>query len=223
MEAQRPAAAAALHRMAGSITSEPFDSTPDMAQRSNGNYRLRNRHGMGFENHTYCGILTSLTAPDRNGHCRRGMTCQDTPLRYLKSSPVQRLISRYGNRIHPREIPLDGIEYTLATNNELNNPHSSNVGSWKEPSRLEILSEGHSWGPQLTLKYLSRDGRKLIPAIRRQAIYTLTEDNALPQYATTDKNTVLNLTPAFLISIYADLENILRPHCCRSTLICSQP
>ena len=52
-------------------------------------------------------------------------------------------------------------------------------------------------GPQLTLKYLSRDGEEGYPGnLAVQAVYTLTEDNALRlEYtATTDKDTVLNLT-----------------------------
>jgi aldose 1-epimerase len=174
--------AAMSHQSAkDSITSEPFDSTPDGSAVER--YTLRNRYGMEAKIATYCGILTSPTAPDRNGHYADVVLGYETPAGYLKCSPYfGALIGRYGNRIAHGKFTPDGIEYTLATNNGPNSLHGGNVGFdkavWKV-AKAKVTPQG----PQLTLKYI-------------RAVYTLTEDNALRlEYtATTDKDTVLNLT-----------------------------
>jgi aldose 1-epimerase len=171
--------AAMSHQSAkDSITNEPFDSTPDGS--AVGRYTLRNRHGMEAKIATYCGILTSLTAPDRNGHYTDVVLGYETPAGYPKSSPyLDALIGRYGNRIAHGKFTLDGIEYTLATNNGPNSLHGGNVGFdkavWKV-AKAKVTPQG----PQLTLKYLSRDGEEGYPGnLAVQAVYTLTEDNAL--------------------------------------------
>jgi aldose 1-epimerase len=185
--------AAMSHQSAkDSITSEPFDSTPDGSAVER--YTLRNRDGMEAKIATYCGILTSLTAPDRNGHYADVVLGYETPAGYLKSSPYfGALIGRYGNRIAHGKFTLDGIEYT---NNGPNSLHGGNVGFDKavwNVAKAKVTPQG----PQLTLKHLSRDGEEGYPGnLAVQAVYTLTEDNALRlEYtATTDKDTVLNLT-----------------------------
>jgi aldose 1-epimerase len=115
---------------------------------------------------------------------------------YIKDSPYfGAMIGRYGNRIAKGKFTLDGQEYTLATNNGPNALHGGLRGFDKvvwEP-RLRATPEG----PSLELLYTSKDGEEGYPGnLFVTAVYTLTKDNGLKlEYtATTDKDTVVNLT-----------------------------
>jgi aldose 1-epimerase len=146
---------------------------------------------------TYGGIVTYLTAPDRDGHYANVVLGYDALSSYLKSSPYfGALIGRFGNRIARGRFTLNGITYTLATNNGPNSLHGGLVGFDKVVwTATEAIVT--SKGPQLTLTYLSRDGEEGYPGnLRVTAVYTLTHDDALRLEftASTDQETVVNLT-----------------------------
>ena len=178
------------------ITHAPFGKTAAGAAVEL--YTLRNRQGMEARIATYGGIVTHLTAPDRNGRYADVVWGYDTLAGYfLKETPYfGALIGRYGNRIARGKFTLNGAAYALALNNEPNSLHGGKVGFdkvvWKA-AKAEVTPQG----PQLALSYLSRDGEEGYPGnLTVTAIYTLTQDNALQlEYrATTDKDTVVNLT-----------------------------
>lgn len=160
-------------------------------------YTLSNAHGMQARIITYGGIVTSLTAPDREGRYADVVLGYDTLDGYLKDSPYfGSLIGRYGNRIAQGRFELNGKLYTLATNNGPNHLHGGTVGFdkvvWKV-AQAEVTPQG----PQLTLTYLSRDGEEGYPGnLNVTAVYTLTPDNGLrlDYTATTDQDTIVNLT-----------------------------
>jgi aldose 1-epimerase len=105
------------------------------------------------------------------------------------------MIGRYGNRIAKGKFTLDGKEYTLAINNGPNALHGGLKGFDKVVWEPKILAR--SEGPSLQLRYTSKDGEEGYPGnLSVTAVYTLTDDNALKlEYtATTDKDTVINLT-----------------------------
>jgi aldose 1-epimerase len=160
-------------------------------------YTLRNRGGMEARIATYGGIVTYLTAPDRAGHYADVVLGYDTLAGYLKESPYfGALIGRYGNRIAHGKFTLDGVTYTLALNNGPNTLHGGKVGFDKVVWHV-AQAEITLLGPQLMLTYFSRDGEEGYPGnLSVTAVYTLTDDNALRlEYsATTDKDTVVNLT-----------------------------
>jgi aldose 1-epimerase len=160
-------------------------------------YTLRNGQGMEAKIATYGGIVTHLTAPDRKGQYSDIVLGYDKVDDYIKGSPYfGALIGRYGNRIAKGQFTLNGTKYQLAVNNGPNSLHGGNVGFdkvvWKV-AKSEVVSQG----PQLTLTYVSKDGEEGYPGnLQVTALYTLTEDNALrvDYTATTDKDTVVNLT-----------------------------
>jgi aldose 1-epimerase len=178
-----------------SIASSPFGHTPNGVAVDI--YRLRNRAGMEAHIATYGGVVTYLTAPDRHGHYADVVLGYDSLAGYLKSSPYfGALIGRYANRIAHAHFSLDGVNYSLATNNGPNSLHGGLVGFDKvvwTVTQAVITPQG----PQLALSYLSRDGEEGYPGnLTITAVYTLTVDNALKlEYtATTDRDTVVNLT-----------------------------
>jgi aldose 1-epimerase len=115
---------------------------------------------------------------------------------YLKETPYfGALVGRYGNRIAKGKFTLNGQQYTLATNNGPNALHGGLKGFDKVVWEPKILATPS--GTSLELHYVSKDGEEGYPGnLSVTAVYTLTDDNALKlEYtATTDKDTVLNLT-----------------------------
>ena len=178
----------------GTLTHSRFGQLPDGTPVEL--YTLRNRHGMEAQIMTYGGIVTSLKVPDRHGKLDDVVLGYDTLDAYLKSTPYfGALIGRYGNRIAKGQFSLDGVTYTLATNNGVNALHGGLKGFDKVMWTARPLPTAN--GPSLILTYVSRNGEEGYPGnLLVTAVYSVTEDNALKVEftATTDRKTVVNLT-----------------------------
>jgi aldose 1-epimerase len=183
-----------VHTAPNQITRKPFGQTKDGTEVYL--YTLRNAKGAEARISNYGGLVTSLKVPDRNGNMGDVVLGYDNLSDYLKETPYfGALIGRYGNRIARGKFTLDGQQYTLATNNYPNALHGGIKGFDKVVWQPTILASPE--GPALKLTYVSPDGEEGYPGtLSVTVIYTLTQDNGLKvdYTATTDKNTVLNLT-----------------------------
>lgn len=183
-----------LQSQPGAITAAPFGQTPDGKPVTL--YTLRNSNGIVATICNYGGIVTSLQVPDRNGKLGDVVLGYDNLAGYLKETPYfGALIGRYGNRIAQGKFTLNGQTYTLATNNGPNALHGGLKGFDKVVWEAKPLITPQ--GPALELHYVSQDGEEGYPGtLTVKAVYTLTSDNALQldYTATTDKDTVVNLT-----------------------------
>ena len=177
----------------GDITEKPFGSADGQPVTL---YTLRNHNGAEVSICNYGGIVQSLKVPDRNGNIGDVVLGFDNVEDYIKGSPYfGALIGRYGNRIAKGKFTLDGHEYTLATNNPPNALHGGVKGFDKVIWTPRAYDSAE--GPSLELTYFSKDGEEGYPGnLTVKAVYTLTQDNALKLVytATTDKDTVINLT-----------------------------
>jgi aldose 1-epimerase len=159
-------------------------------------YTLTNSKGAEAQITTYGGAVVALKMPDKNGKF------SDVVLGYASigdyehnQSFIGALIGRYGNRIAKGKFSLDGKEYTLAKNNGENHLHGGVRGFDKVVWTARPLTDKN--GASLELTYLSRDGEEGYPGnLSVKVIYTLTENDELKidYSATTDKNTIVNLT-----------------------------
>ncbi len=179
-----------------SIANEPFGTTQDGTPVEI--YTLRNENGMEARIMTYGGIIQSIKVPDRNGRFGDVTLGYDTLDGYLTNSPYfGALIGRYGNRIAKGHFTLDGQVYTLATNNGVNSLHGGLKGFDKVVWNV-AGAEVEDDGPELELTYLSKDGEEGYPGnLQVTATYKLmAKENVLQLKfkATTDKDTVINLT-----------------------------
>jgi aldose 1-epimerase len=178
----------------GQISQKPFGVTKDGIPVEL--FTLRNAKGAEVGICNYGGLVISLKVPDRNGHFGDVVLGYDNLAGYIKDTPYfGAMIGRYGNRIAKGKFTLDGKEYTLAVNNGPNALHGGLKGFDKVVWEPRVLARPD--GPALELRYTSKDGEEGYPGnLSVTAVYTLTEDNGLElQYtATTDKDTVLNLT-----------------------------
>ena len=159
-------------------------------------YTLTNAHGLEAKITNYGGIVVSLRVPDRTGAFDDVVLGYDNLEAYLKSmSYFGAIIGRYGNRIGKGRFTLNGVEYKLPINNGENSLHGGVKGFdkviWNARSRNTMN------GPALELTYLSRDGEEGYPGnLSAKVIYTLTnyDELKIDYFATTDKDTVVNLT-----------------------------
>ena len=156
-------------------------------------YILTNKHGMEVAITNYGGTVVTLKVPDRNGRI------EDVVLGYDKLDDYAAgkayfgaTVGRYANRISHAKFTLDGATYTLPKNDGDNHLHGSfNKRVW---TAKDVSSRGEQ---ALELTYLSKDGEEGFPGnLSVEVVYTLTDQNELKidYSATTDKDTVLNLT-----------------------------
>lgn len=157
-------------------------------------YTLANRSGMEVKITNYGGIIVSIKTPDRNGRMGDVVLGYDNLDGYVTKNPFFGcLVGRYGNRIGKARFSLSGVEYKLASNNGQNHLHGGLKGFDKQVWQARALDDATG----LELKYLSRDGEEGYPGnLSVTVTYTLGDDNSLKidYLATTDKETVLNLT-----------------------------
>ena len=176
------------------VTKRTFGKTP--AGETVDLYTLRNKHGVETQITNYGGIVVSLKVPDRNGKFDDVVLGFNEFEKYLKNDPyLGAIIGRYGNRIAKGRFKLNGVEYKLAVNNGENHLH----GGIKGFDKVVWTGKGTQTksGPAVVLTYLSKDGEEGYPGnLRVWVVYTLRDDNVLQiEYsATTDKETVINLT-----------------------------
>jgi aldose 1-epimerase len=145
---------------------------------------------------SYGGIVVSLKAPDRNGKPADvvlGFDDLDGYAGNFNSTSVAffgAIIGRYANRIAHGSFTLDGKKYSLPLNNGENTlhggPHGFNNVVWK----AKAVENG------VELSYLSKDGEAGYPGnVSAVVRYTLVKGDLRIEYrATTDKDTVVNLT-----------------------------
>jgi aldose 1-epimerase len=159
-------------------------------------YTLRNRRGAEARVMTYGATLVSLKVPDRAGHFEDVLLGFDQLGTYEEDTHyIGQVIGRYANRIAKGRFTLNGVEYKLATNNNGNHLHGGLRGFDKVVWKARPLNA--KAGSAIEMTYLSRDGEEGYPGtLTVKVVYTLTEANELRlEYsATTDKDTVVNLT-----------------------------
>ncbi|MFY9905107.1 MAG: aldose epimerase family protein [Terriglobales bacterium] len=175
------------------VTSQPFGKMPDgtpveIYTLTDGAYEARIA--------TYGGVVVSLKVPDRSGKMTDVVLGFDDLNGYVANfnGPADAffdaIIGRYANRIAHGSFTLDGHKYSLPLNNGANTlhggPHGFNNVVWK----AKAIADG------LELTYISPDGEEGFPGNLRVTVrYTLNGGDLRIEYsATTDKDTVVNLT-----------------------------
>jgi aldose 1-epimerase len=144
----------------------------------------------------YGGYLVSLKVPDRNGKSADIVLGFDDLDGYVNNNTHQGtaylgpIVGRYANRIARGTFTLEGRQYSLAINNGPNALHGGPHGFHQVVWKGRLLPEG------VELTYLSKDGEEGYPGNLNVVVgYTLSQGALKIDYsATTDKDTILNLT-----------------------------
>ena len=160
-------------------------------------YVLTNQHGMEVAIINFGATLVALKVPDRAGKVDDVVLGYDDVAGYANGkSYFGGTIGRYGNRIAHGTFQLNGVSYQVPKNDGENSLHGGTVGFNKHIWTAKEVSTGA--GQALELTYLSKDGEEGYPGnLSAKVIYTLAADRnelRIDYSATTDKDTVLNLT-----------------------------
>ena len=140
---------------------------------------------------TYGGIIVSLRTPDRNGKIDDVVLGCDSVEKYeAQTAHFGGIIGRYANRIAHGSFQLDGKTYSIPKNNGDNALHGGTRGFDKVVWGAKEIVDG------IELTYVSKDGEQGFPGTLSTTVrYTLKGSTLRIEYAaTTDKDTVLNLT-----------------------------
>jgi len=119
------------------------------------------------------------------------------------------LVGRIANRIGKGHFRLNGEDYHLAINNGPNHLHGGIKGFSYQVFDYEIKDE-----KTIEFHYLSHDGEEGYPGnLDFRAIYTLEGETLIVRYiATTDKDTIINITNHSYFNLSGKQENVYQ-HC----------
>src|SRR5581483_10786864 len=176
------------------LQRQDFGKTPDGKQVFL--YTLKNAPGMEVKITNYGARITSIKVMDRNKKFDDVVLGFDNLDSYLSKNPYfGAVVGRYANRIAHGIFTLDGKQYHIPLNNGPNALHGGTVGFDSRVWDAKDVSTSES--PAVELHYLSPDGEEGFPGNLNVTVrYSLDNKNELriDYTATTDKDTVLNLT-----------------------------
>lgn len=157
-------------------------------------FTLTNGHGLKARVTTWGAGLVDMLVPDRAGALADITLGFDKLDSYLGKHPSFGVTTgRFANRIALGKFTLDGVTYSLATNNGANHLHGGPTGLHHRNWKAVPVPGANA----VRFTYTSADGEEGYPGTLKVAVtYALTEENELrlDYEATTDKATILNLT-----------------------------
>ena len=175
--------------MEGQVQKQSFGKTPDGTAVDL--YTLKSEP---IEVHiiTYGGIIQSLKVPDKNGKSADVVLGFDTLKEYVDGNKAYfgAIIGRYANRVAGGKFTLDGKTYAIPQNDGTNALHGGTRGFDKVVWKAKEIQHG------IELTHVSPDGDQGFPGTLTAVVrYTLVgKDLKIDYSATTDKDTVINLT-----------------------------
>lgn len=140
---------------------------------------------------TYGGAIQSILVPGKNGETVDVALGYDDVKGYqTHGGYIGALIGRIGNRIRNGEFELNGVKYHIFNNEKNASLHGGKNGFDKKVWNASVE------GDKLVLTYLSKDGEENYPGnLSVKVTYSVENSSLKIVYdATTDKDTVLNLT-----------------------------
>lgn len=164
-----------------------------MDGKQNDVYTLTNANGYEVDVLTYGGRIIRIYAPDKNGRFDDLIVGCKTPEDYYGDNPYfGATIGRYGNRIEGAKFTLNGQVYHIEPNEKENTLHGGYSSNFDR-----VIWEAKIDGETLILSHISPDGAGGFPGeLSVQVLFSLSNENELKieYFATTDKDTVCNLT-----------------------------
>lgn len=158
------------------------------------------------------GRVVSWMVPGKDGEYADISVGFDNVEAYLEANEPYygALIGRVGNRIADGEFSLNGENYTLEQNNGPNSLHGGPKGFHNVVWDAEQIDSKN-----LKLTYTSEDGEEGFPGtLDVEVMYSITDDNELRiEYtATTDKETIVNLTNHTFFNLKGEAGGTINDH-----------
>ena len=156
-------------------------------------YTLSNVNGYEVDVLTYGARITRIWAPDKKGYFDDLIVgCKKVEDYYQENPYFGATIGRYGNRIGGAKFSIDGKEYRIERNEKENTLHGGSSSNFDR-----VLWSAEIRDNTLVMKHTSPDGAGGFPGeLKVEVHFSLSQENALKieYFATTDKDTVCNLT-----------------------------
>jgi aldose 1-epimerase len=194
------------------MTSRAFGATRDGRQARL--FTLANQSGLQAAITDYGGAIVSLLVPGRAGKLADVVLGYDSLAAYETDKfYFGAIIGRFANRIAHGRFSLRDATYTLPRNNGDNSLHGGIAGFNRRLWTAKEIAGGS--GSTLELAYLSPNGEEGYPGnLSAKVVYTLTGQNELKidYSATTDQNTILNLTNHSYINLAGHGEGDILGH-----------
>src|SRR5579863_3171297 len=179
----------------GQVTKQPFGKIPDGTGVDI--YTLKDG-AIEVRVITFGGIIQSLKAPDKSGNSADVVLGFDTLDEYVKGNKgyFGAIIGRYANRIAGGKFELDDKTFSTPLNDGPDKDHPVNTLHGGRKGFDKVVWTGKEIPHGVELTYVSADGEEGFPGKMTAVVrYTLVGKNLKIDYsATTDKNTVVNLT-----------------------------
>ncbi|MBU1374230.1 MAG: galactose mutarotase [Bacteroidetes bacterium] len=157
-------------------------------------YLLKNNKGMQAAITNLGGRIVSLLVPDSSGKLVDVIVGLGSAANYQSSTEPYfgATIGRYGNRIAKGKFTIDGKNYQSSLNNGANMLHGGKNGF-----QYQVWDAQQTNDQTIILKYVSKDMEEGFPGnLNVKVTYQITDNNEVKMdyEATTDKNTIVNLT-----------------------------
>lgn len=189
----------------------PADFRTEIDGKPAGLYTLKNKAGMEVCLTNFGGRIVSVMVPDRTGKMQDVVLGFDRIEDYIHCpSDFGAAIGRYANRINQGRFEIDGKTIQLPRNNFGHCLHGGPKGWQYQVYTAEPVGDS-----VLRLTLLSPDGDQGFPGnVRAEVTYTLTEDNSIDiEYrATTDRNTIINMTNHSYFNLSGDPSKSIQDH-----------
>jgi len=175
-------------------------------------YTIKNSKGLTADISNYGGRLVSLIVPDKDGKPTDVVLGFATADDYKSSSEPYygATIGRVGNRIAKGKFTLDGVNYSIFTNNGQNTLHGGKKGFQDVVWDADQTSDS-----TLTLTYHSPDGEENFPGnLDVKVTFTAMANNGIrfDYEATTDKRTPVNLTNHAFFNLNGEGSGTINDH-----------
>ena len=165
----------------------------EMNGKTNDVYTLSNSKGAEVDVLTYGARLIRISMPDKNGNFGDCLVGCKNPEDYYGENPYfGATIGRFGNRIGESKFTINGTTYHVEANDNKNSLHGGTTTNF-DRQIWDVEIDGN----KIKLSHVSPDGAGGYPGTMSVTVsFELTEDNEIiiEYYATTDKDTLCNLT-----------------------------
>ncbi len=158
-------------------------------------FTMTNNHGMKAQVLDLGGVICDVEVPGRDGKMANVILCQKDLAGIEATGPMSALTGRYANRIG-HGFTLDGTHYDLAQDKNGVTLHGGRPGYSTRILAVQNTFQ-HAGDAGVTFRLVSPDGDQGFPGtLTIDLTYTLTDNNdfRIDYKATTDKDTVINLT-----------------------------
>ncbi len=156
-------------------------------------YLLENKNGASVRVTDYGAALVSIIVPDKNGGTQDVLLGYDNVTGYENNTCYfGAVIGRNGNRIANAQLTIDGVAYSLDSNDNENNLHSGEKGMDTIVWNVKEYTDN-----AITFTCKSADLEQGFPGnMDVQVTYVLTDEHAVEIHyeAVSDKDTVANFT-----------------------------